>query len=89
MYLVYVSSATTPKNKLESDFSDFLNEINRTLIQDSEIKDFRKKILDNYEALCKKHNRCKPVEKSFFSGVNSEDFILAGSNTSCKLLKSK
>ena len=51
MYLVYVSSATTPKNKLESDFSDFLNEINRTLIQDSEIKDYRKKILDNYEEL--------------------------------------
>lgn len=87
MYLAYFRYGTVAKNKLEDDFSNYLKEIDRTLVPDQEIEDFKQEILDDYARLCAKHNRCKPMEKHYHE--MNQDFILHGSNSEFKLLKSK
>ena len=88
MYLAYTNNQLSSKNKLEAEFSEYLKEINRTLVSDDKIEDFRKEILNKYDELCKKYQRCKPIIKRFDSGYKN-DFILEGASTSFKLLKSK
>lgn len=91
MYLAYTNNQLSSKNKLEAEFSAYLKEINRTLVSDDKIEDFRKEILNKYDELCKKYQRCKPITKRFYSGYfdDKNDFILEGASTSFKLLKSK
>ena len=90
MYVVNLSYSTTPKNKLEKAFSEYLKEINRRLIPTTEIEKFKVAILKSYDLLCEQNPRCVPVKKEFGKGHNYDgDFILYGSNTTCSFLKSK
>lgn len=88
MYLTYQHYSTASKNKLEEEFYNYLKSIDRTLIEDNEIEDFKAEILQKYDDLCKEFPRCKPIKKSL-SKMFSEDIILFGSNAEFKLLKSK
>lgn len=88
MYLTHQSYATAAKNKLEEEFFNYLQSIDRELIEDHKIEDFIAEILKKYDELCQKYSRCKPIDKRFYC-QNEKDIHLFGSNASFTFLKSK
>lgn len=88
MYLTHQSYATAAKNKLEEEFFNYLQSIDRELIEDHKIEDFKAEILKKYDELCQKYSRCKPIEKRFYCH-NDKDIHLFGSNASFTFLKTK
>ena len=90
MYITYLSHANSAKNNLEESFYNYLKQIDRTIIEDSKIGEFKKEILSEYDNLCKVHSRCKPIDKSFNKSYRDNgDFNLYGANAIFLLLKSK
>lgn len=91
MYLAHHHYSTASKNKLEDEFFNYLKSIDRTLIEDDKVEDFKAEILKKYEELCIENPRCKPIDKLFYNGHLDKklDFHLLGSNASFTLLKSK
>lgn len=90
MYLVYHGYSTQAKNQLEKDFCDYLESIDRMLIADKELEDFKKKILKKYDEFSAINKRCKPVEKSFYCiKGEDQDESLYGSNANFNILKTK
>ena len=90
MYLANFSFSTVAKNKVEEAFSEYLKTINRELIQDNDIEEFKKTVLKEYDFICELNPRCKPIKKDFGTGYSFEgDFVLYGSNATFYLLKSK
>lgn len=87
MYLAHYSYGTIPKNNLEAMFSNYLKTLDRTLIDNKDVEDFKLTIIKEYAFLCDKHSRCRPVEKNFHEMRG--DFYLHGTNCEFKLLKSK
>ena len=88
MYLTHHSYSTSAKNKLEEEFFNYLQSIDRILIEDYLIEDFKAEILRKYDEICQKHPRCKPIEKRFYC-QNEKDIHLFGSNASFTFLKTK
>ena len=89
MYLAYKTYSTQAKNALDKSFEDYLNLIDRTLIDNDKIDEFISGVLEHYAKLSSVHKRCKPRELSFYRHLQDKGKIsLHGSHVSFEFLKS-
>ncbi len=80
MYLANITYSTQAKNALDKSFENYLDLIDRTLIENDKIDEFMSGV----------HKRCKPRELSFYRHlVGNGKISLHGSHVSFEFLKSK
>ena len=90
MYLAHKTYSTQAKNALDKSFEDYLNLIDRTLIENDKIIEFMHGVIEHYENLSSVHKRCKPRKLSFYAPSRENGKIsLHGSHVSFEFLKSK
>lgn len=80
MYLAYYANDYSAKNKLEKSIIEYLRTLDRTVVQDSDFKEFTDKVITKIKEICKENSRCKAKNPHLWSpGVNDEqDVTLAG-----------
>jgi hypothetical protein len=78
-FLTVLGHTLQTKNKLELAVLRYLqDEVNRKLIKDYDVPDFKKQVRNKVEALQNEHPRCKPVMLDWYqpnSGKN-DDWVL-------------
>lgn len=77
MYITYLGACTMPKNSLEKAVRCYLSSIDRTLIDDVDLEDFKTRILDHIKNLNADYPRCRPLEPRFQEG-RENDFLIGG-----------
>lgn len=90
MYLANKTYSTQAKNVLDKSFENYLDLIDRTLIDNDKIDEFMSGVLEHYAKLSSVHNRCKPRELTFYRHlVGNGKISLHGSHVFFEFLKSK
>lgn len=90
MYLAHKTYSTQAKNALDKSFENYLDLIDRTLIENDKIDEFTSGVLEHYLKLSSVHKRCKPRKLSFYVPSRKNGKItLHGSHVSFEFLKSK
>ncbi|HRZ96017.1 MAG TPA: hypothetical protein P5084_00560 [Paludibacter sp.] len=90
MYLAHKTYSTQAKNALDESFENYLDRIDRTLIENDKIDEFLEDVIQQYKELAKTKSRCKPRELSFYRHLQEKGKIsLHGSHVSFEFLKSK
>ena len=90
MYLAHKTYSTQAKNALDKSFEDYLDMLDRTLIENDKIDEFMSGVLKHYLKLSSVHKRCKPRQIFFYFPLKNDSKIsLHGSHVSFEFLKSK
>ncbi|PXY44496.1 hypothetical protein [Flavobacterium hydrophilum] len=77
-YFVYVGHSTSTKNKLQEEFSNYLNSLEGTLIKAKKIQDLKLEIILKSLELSKKHSRCTPLTITFSDLYRKNGFYING-----------
>lgn len=77
-FYTYVGHGTMTKNKLQSDFDQYLKSIEGVLITSNQLNDFKKQIKDKSVELNAKYPRCTPLVISFSELYTNNGFMIGG-----------
>jgi hypothetical protein len=77
-YYLDCSHSTQDKNKLQKEFSSYLNTLNKKLIDASSLAKIKKDILKTVEELNIKYPRCTPIIIHFYENTMSGCMAIHG-----------
>lgn len=77
-YFVYVGHDTQTKNKLQSEFKEFLKSKSGVLVDYHDLNILKLHIINRAKELNAIHNRCTPLEISFYDLHSKNGLMISG-----------
>lgn len=76
-YTTYCGNQLQTKNKLQKNVAIYLNELDRTLVEQKDLKFVKSEIIKKIKELNEQHKNCRPIDASWFP-LNKKDILLSG-----------
>ena len=75
-YFTHILNSYSCTNKLQKEILEYLQTMDRKIVEESSISEFKKDVLSTLHCLCTYNPRCKFIHPAFYKDISTGDYLL-------------